>query len=64
MIISQKFFKLEVANTVCKIFTLKCFTYVKFPFPCEKFLSYSLLFCKRFDCNVVTFPLIQNGYVF
>ena len=24
--------------------------------------NYSFLFYKRFDCNVGTFPVIQNGY--
>ena len=35
-----------------------------FPFLHEKFTSYSLLFYKRFDHNVSTFPQIQNGYNF
>ena len=35
---------------------------MRFTFPHEKFIGYNLLFYKRFDCNINTFPLIQNCY--
>ena len=65
LIISWNFFELEVVNIVNTLFTLNCFTYVRISFFFnEKFTSCNLLFYKKFDCNVGTFPLIQNGYFF